>query len=324
MLDAFPVMLMKSALNDGNILYVNRYVDECIGRTVDSDEAVANLSSLFSKASLIFYESHIKPSLIEYGKLNEVQITVLADGNERLPVITNLVLKDQIVYWSMYTCVARDKLYQELITARETLEKKSEKLAASARIDHLTGIDNRRAALNDFDKLHHQIRRLYTPLVVLLIDIDWFKKINDQFGHDFGDDVLCALSNHMKKHVREVDILARWGGEEFLMILYDTDISGASKFAQRLIDDVRQIIVNDTQSLTVSIGMAEVTAELANQLNCLDIAIKYADMALYDAKRQGRDRVVCWEATSVQPDKTEVSEQTANKHDKKCRQNSRS
>lgn len=296
MLDDFPVILVKSSLKDGNILYANRHLDEFISPAENTDVDNTNLSRLFSKASLIFYETHIKPSLLEYGRLNEVQVTLLANSGERLPVVANLILNEQTIYWSMYVCVARDQIYQELIAVREMLEKKNEELAEIARIDPLTRLFNRRAALDDFNKIHNQIRRHYMPLTAILIDIDWFKKINDQHGHDVGDNVLCLLSNVLQKLVREADILARWGGEEFLIILFDTNKDDALKFTQRLMDEVRQIRFNVQQILTVSIGIAEITEDIANRPDCLDEVIKHADTALYEAKAQGRDRVIAWKA----------------------------
>ena len=125
---------------------------------------------------------------------------------------------------------------------------------------------------------------------VLLMDIDHFKAVNDQHGHNIGDLVIKTVSNMLKAELREEDLLCRWGGEEFLILLPNIDLSHGSDIAERIRKSVaeRRIHVNGCEiNVTISSGVAEHRAsEKAEEL------INRVDIALYQAKEQGRDRVV--------------------------------
>lgn len=169
------------------------------------------------------------------------------------------------------------------------LKKSNKDLDEIANVDALTKLFNRtflykNIILNDrFDAL------LSDNSVVLLIDIDCFKSINDKYGHDVGDEVLRQVSSILKKHTRDVDIVSRWGGEEFLVILRDLNINKSYKKAELIrksIEEHRISFGMFNGSATVSIGVSAVKARLsANQI------IKKADERLYLAKNQGRNKV---------------------------------
>lgn len=173
------------------------------------------------------------------------------------------------------------------------LRKKLEEMASH---DSLTGLFNRRAFLeraNDYMTLIKRHRRL--PVSVLMIDADFFKRINDTYGHDTGDQVLRELSATIKNNSRTTDLQCRWGGEEFLIMLPDTDISGALLYSERMMQSIRAIRIDTLKkgivSFTVSIGIAGLT-DTNEDINSL---ISRADDALYSAKSQGRDRIQCAE-----------------------------
>jgi diguanylate cyclase (GGDEF)-like protein len=173
--------------------------------------------------------------------------------------------------------------------------------------DGLTNAYNRRY-LNDH--LKNEVARCLrkkTDLVCLFIDIDFFKKINDNYGHQVGDAVLIKLVTLMKEQVRAGDIVARYGGEEFTVILPDTNIQLAHEIAERIrhkVEDQQLVINDETIHITVSIGMAslnQVKSEMnTNDKDTLHITEQYldklligkADEALYQAKQAGRNQVV--------------------------------
>ena len=130
-----------------------------------------------------------------------------------------------------------------------------------------------------------------------MLDADHFKAINDQYGHPAGDAVLCQLAATMRAVCRQVDVLARIGGEEFAVILPSVDRAGALAVAERLRAQVQQVPAvydNHVIAYTISIGVAVMDDGLAG----FDGLMKRADQALYAAKRRGRNQVACWDAAT--------------------------
>jgi diguanylate cyclase (GGDEF)-like protein len=121
-----------------------------------------------------------------------------------------------------------------------------------------------------------------------MLDIDHFKRVNDRYGHAKGDQVLKSLAQFMKVHLREFDILGRYGGEEFAIILPGADLNSARNVAYRLRQGVQDhSLVNRSVSVTISLGVAQ----LAEDTPDFQGLVNKADMAMYDAKRAGRNRV---------------------------------
>ncbi len=157
--------------------------------------------------------------------------------------------------------------------------------------DSLTGLLNRRAIENSLDKEAQRLQRFGEVYSVMLVDIDHFKRINDNLGHAAGDEVLRAVAAILKDHAREVDRVARYGGEEFCVLLPHTDHEGALQAAERLRSAVHRTDIpwQDEQiCVTISTGMA--TAQDPDEP--LHALLKRADDALYRAKTEGRNRVV--------------------------------
>ncbi|HNB52954.1 MAG TPA: GGDEF domain-containing protein, partial [Anaerolineales bacterium] len=154
--------------------------------------------------------------------------------------------------------------------------------------DHLTGIFNRRQLFNLGELEFKRARRFNRPLSAIMLDIDHFKKINDTYGHAKGDQVLKSLAQFLKIHLREFDILGRYGGEEFVIILPGADMLNARNVAYRLRKGVQdRPMINGSVSITISLGVAE----LSNDITDFQALIHQADMAMYDAKNAGRNRV---------------------------------
>jgi diguanylate cyclase (GGDEF)-like protein len=158
---------------------------------------------------------------------------------------------------------------------------------AQASTDSLTGLANRRSVQDTVRRMVAQSARTGAPLAVLAIDIDHFKRINDRFGHDRGDDVLAAFAQTLSSTLRASDFAGRQGGEEFVALLPDTDLSGAMTAAENLRAAVEAMDVLGGDPVTASFGVA-VMPEDGSEGQAL---LRQADRALYAAKANGRNRV---------------------------------
>ena len=174
------------------------------------------------------------------------------------------------------------------ITERKAVEQKLQEMA---RTYPLTGLANRRTCVEALGSEFLRCKRFGSDAAVLMIDIDHFKRINDTHGHEAGDHALVALTETMKTVVRATDLLSRFGGEEFVVLLVGTDLLGAMDMAERIRDAVAQMVVpfpSGDLGFTVSIGVA---AFLDEDRDASD-AIHRADQAMYRSKRLGRNKVV--------------------------------
>jgi diguanylate cyclase (GGDEF)-like protein len=185
--------------------------------------------------------------------------------------------------------VAKDAGPQELqarLRAALRTKRLSDALKAAAETDPLTGLLNRRAFEGRVDVMFARARRAGTGLCVLMIDIDHFKALNDNRGHDFGDSALIGLTSVLNTQLRETDLLCRWGGDEFA-ICCDGAPSTVRTLCQRLVTHVRRVAFEQAPSgtLTVSIGVA-VDVDASHNL---PQTLKVADQAMYLAKQAGRD-----------------------------------
>ena len=168
----------------------------------------------------------------------------------------------------------------------------AEELERLATTDGMTGIYNRRHFMTLADREWSRSRRYGRPLSFLMIDIDFFKSINDRFGHEVGDQMIVHLTTLASSCKRDSDVLARIGGEEFALLLPETDLAQAQLVAERLRREVAEnplIASSDRISTTISIGVAMCT----DSMDGISDLMKVADKALYDAKSSGRNCVVC-------------------------------
>jgi diguanylate cyclase (GGDEF)-like protein/PAS domain S-box-containing protein len=184
-----------------------------------------------------------------------------------------------------------DRGYALIIRDINDKRENAERLLRESECDHLTGIANRRRFFQAAELELDRWNRLPRPLTLLVIDADHFKKINDTWGHASGDAVLRNLAQTLVSCVREIDVVARIGGEEFAVLLPSTDMAGALALAQRfrqMVEAQRIDVDGNLIGYTVSIGVASMKEGLSG----LDALLKEADGALYAAKRDGRNRVV--------------------------------
>jgi diguanylate cyclase (GGDEF)-like protein len=176
-----------------------------------------------------------------------------------------------------------------------TVDDAERRLSALASTDALTGLLNRRRMSDLMQKELAQACIVNRPLAVMLLDIDHFKIINDQYGHARGDQVILAVGEILRANVRQLDLVARWGGEEFLVLMPDAGLDAARETAERVRRAVASYVVRDeTDAVPVTIT-AGVSAW--NETERLEDTIHRADTVLYLGKQAGRDRVVV-DATS--------------------------
>ncbi len=175
---------------------------------------------------------------------------------------------------------------QEDISLRKELTKKLEKQAST---DSLTGLVNRRTFYELINIEIKRCERNSNLFSLLMLDIDYFKKINDTFGHNWGDEVLVHLSDLMRQFLRETDICARFGGEEFVMVLTETGLEDGIVLAERLRKKIESVTITTEKGdlhYTLSIGLVQ-----WRQGEAIDDTLKAADALLYKAKNGGRNRI---------------------------------
>lgn len=152
--------------------------------------------------------------------------------------------------------------------------------------DHLTQIYNRMKFNSILEVEIQRARRFIRPFSIIMFDIDHFKDINDTLGHQAGDDALKALTQRVSGHVRITDTFARWGGEEFMILVVETHADGAEKFAEKLRRDIETSHPGIDREVTCSFGVTEF-----RETDDITSITKRVDDALYEAKNSGRNRV---------------------------------
>lgn len=262
----------------GNILDINKAVLESLGYTRDEilSKTVFDFEAGISQEELI---NKIWPSLDNGGHYQLHGVHKRKDGTT-LPVDISL------------TCFkgSESNLIFALIRDMTETEKLKAHMTKLAMTDELTNLPNRRAFMDLLAKAIFRANRNGNPLSLLMIDIDFFKKINDTYGHNIGDQALKHFTKNATTSLRGEDIIARLGGEEFAVLLEDTNIDEAYALAERLRDRIANSVIeegNDEIKFTVSVGVA-----LFNEVNMnADTLLNHADQVLYQAKANGRNRV---------------------------------
>ncbi|NDV22799.1 diguanylate cyclase [Desulfovibrio sp. JC022] len=248
--------------------------DEMLGESLQCCFfAEDNLSPDDSEADV----NYIDGLLSSYGSFT---VNVRRKGGDVFPaeVLLSPLRKDE-QWWVVGTF--RD------VTERKEAEDKLRKLATT---DSLTGLSNRRFFMESAEEALERTRRYGRELSLLMMDIDYFKTVNDMHGHDAGDDVLKDLSRTGLKILRNIDVFGRIGGEEFSILLPDTGLEGAGQVAERLRSEIESTAMNTRSgvlNITVSIGVATFNEET----NTLEHLLKAADIGLYAAKEAGRNQV---------------------------------
>lgn len=232
------------------------------------------------------YKNQVKHAFLNFSQNGKIGINkkifeavILQKNKKELPVEVSLSTI-YIDYKWLAIAIVRD------ISQRREMEQK---LKLMADHDPLTGLINRREVIQQLKQEMVRFGRYHSPITIFFIDIDHFKEINDQYGHQVGDDTLINCALKMRTSMRENDIIGRYGGEEFLVILPETPMKKAYELAERLRLNICRNTKDAKKSLpyySISIGIAELTKGHEN----LDSFINQADKAMYKAKQTGRNK----------------------------------
>ncbi|BCH24873.1 PleD family two-component system response regulator [Mesorhizobium sp. L-8-3] len=225
-----------------------------------------------------------------------VPIVLIAEEGEEARVIRGLEL-------GINDYLVRPIDQQELIARLRTQVRRkryNDQLRASvthtiemAVTDALTGLHNRRYLDNHLETLFNRAVTRERPLSVMITDLDRFKTVNDTYGHDGGDDVLREFAKRLRRNVRGIDLACRYGGEEFLVVLPDTEGHDAERVAERIRAEIeRTPFIVGREGISVSITISVGVSCVKYPPDSVEALIKRADVALYEAKRGGRNRVV--------------------------------
>jgi diguanylate cyclase (GGDEF)-like protein len=264
-------------IKDVSQIYINFYV--LMGILSVYSFALSLLSSLL----LYVFSENLVDRIIKLQKLSNRIKESNFSGIEFLKIEKPKDELDHLRNDLVDTALTIGKLLSEL-------EEKNRELQELAYYDPLTGLPNRRFFSEHASLIFEEVKRYEKPLSLLVIDIDHFKKINDTYGHDVGDLVLKTFADVLRGIVRKSDICVRFGGEEFVVLLPNTNLEGARVLAERIRTTVAKNPVEHGSIVivfTVSIGISQ----YRKGMQSIDELIKEADIALYSAKEGGRNRV---------------------------------
>ena len=181
---------------------------------------------------------------------------------------------------------------EKIFDLKHTINKSKEKLNFLANVDTLTKLYNRKYFNDNLLKEVERAKRYKSKLCLLMIDVDYFKKFNDKYGHQKGDEVLITIASIIKNNIRVTDIAARYGGEEIVVVLPETNIENAAMVAEK----IRTMVENDSQILTkVKVTVSIGAASLDKSDFDIEKIISNADSALYKAKENGRNKIEVFE-----------------------------
>lgn len=179
------------------------------------------------------------------------------------------------------------RLNSQITEAYEMLERKNQELEHISTVNQLTGLYNRHKLDRELETEIQRTNRYNRNFSLIMFDIDWFKEVNDNFGHPAGDTVLKEIASIIRRRIRATDIAGRWGGEEFLIICPETGTDGAGELAEHIRSDIEEFHFSIERTITISAGVAEfASGETAAQV------IHRVDENLYTAKNRGKNRVV--------------------------------
>lgn len=250
------------------------------------------LSAALFGLAFVFFFSVLRTRAIDSALLASLQIQAIA-----VVLMAQLIA---VMVWHQYAC--RVLLSRRLEAAHADLLAKQKELESLAEHDMLTGLYNRRKFMQLAEQELGRVSRIPTETWLLMVDLDFFKRINDQYGHPVGDGVLQQVAAILKDGVRSTDVVARIGGEEFIVLMPNTRREGAMAVAEKLRIAVRTRPLELLERLVPVTASFGVTGLAPHQRASIDTLYAAADKALYVAKNLGRDRVEC-----LDPAVTDVS-----------------
>lgn len=262
--------------------------------TYVSVSAVENGSAilwLFAYPPIVFYISDARVGvgtcIMGFMGIALLFFSPLSDQLLDLPYSTSFRITMLVALgFEMITCYILDRSRRR---SKLSLLALAQEFEYAAKHDTLTGLANRREALAQLEAEYERYLRTSRPFSVLLVDIDLFKNVNDTYGHHVGDELIVLVAITLQEEARKMDTSARWGGEEYLILLPETDTGGAVQIANRIREAIAEktVMVGQTAAgCTASIGVATIT-----EGESIDKLLQRSDEALYRAKALGRDRV---------------------------------
>jgi diguanylate cyclase (GGDEF)-like protein len=248
--------------------------------------------AVMSMRHLLRYQTEQAFIILAREEDQAAAVYALQEGASDYLLIDHIQNDPLCLYRSIKNAVQRKQLERELLRQRNgELEMLNQQLWKLSHTDELTGYFNRRHIVSRMEEEISRGLRYEMSLSVVLADIDHFKRINDTFGHLAGDRALQTIADHFRSKLRESDLIGRFGGEEFLLILPHTDLSGAEAFCHRLRDHVEKHplqLGDQSITMTASFGVSTLSPDMDTSHKLLRIA----DRNLYRAKYLGRNRVV--------------------------------
>lgn len=202
-------------------------------------------------------------------------------------IISILIMRD------MFYSLSMGKLFEKIKVVNKDLENLNEKLDIESKTDYMTGLNNRRQIMNIYYNLKKHTLKEASLLSVIMIDIDYFKKINDNYGHEAGDKVLKNISDLLLENTRDKDHVGRFGGEEFLILMPECDKENAFRIAERIRIIIEKTPISiDNKGTTVNVTISVGISCLDSKKDVDNDTINEADKALYLAKDKGRNQVI--------------------------------
>lgn len=241
-----------------------------------SEYMIAPVDTINKKAS-------IKDALSFINKKHYKRAIVVNDDGTIDGIITQ---KDIISLTYARWTTTMKKYHDELTSKNFKLENQNKEYKVKASRDSLTGLYNRYKFAELYNSSYQSMIQRENDMSLVLLDIDFFKKVNDTFGHNIGDQVLVQVANSLLKTLRNIDIVCRWGGEEFIVLLPTADLSTATKIAQKIRVNIQELDIEVAKQISVSLGVAHI-----NKNDSILEAVERADKALYLAKESGRNCV---------------------------------
>jgi diguanylate cyclase (GGDEF)-like protein/PAS domain S-box-containing protein len=288
-----PSKLQKALISSNDELkrfaeIIDKYV---ITATTKKNSIITSISQAFVKVSGYEKEELLgkKINLLKHEDTPKEVYTdlwrTIEEGKKWFGLIKNKK-KDETPYWLEQNIIPLKNEQGEIVSYMSvgvdiTAQKELERISIT---DKLTNIFNRRKLDEELASEYVRAVRYEQNLSVLLMDIDYFKKVNDTYGHQTGDYVLQTLAKILKQNVRNSDILGRYGGEEFMIICPQTNENEALLLAEKLRSSVEAFVFDEVNNITISIGISQLSA----QSNAKEM-VKIADKALYEAKAKGRN-----------------------------------
>jgi len=275
----------KATLDNTMQMRLNKMyaINKAIAPHVNQKLAQGNSFSLYFHEKDIYNDAPIIITFISIANLNDKTVAYIVNY-QFADVLTILIKNADMVFISLSLLLFLLSVIIFIYMCNE--QKRRKKIYENATHDALTGLYNRYAINSFFKHKIDEAKRYNKPLSIIFCDIDFFKKINDTYGHDIGDYVLKNIATILKNHLRSSDISARWGGEEFLVFLPETPLHEAQKIAQKLRKIIEDSLFSSVETVTCSFGVTELRKE-----EDADSFLKRVDELLYRAKENGRNRV---------------------------------